>query len=121
MLADQCKIALESLAPGNVHFAPFARDGGALPEQFIRIEDIASEPIGQPYTGGCPCDRETVQISAWADTRLGSQTLARACQDAVDLLGVEHVRGALTRWDNEARMHQTSFDVSTITLRDPPP
>ena len=115
MLADLIKEALEPLA--QTYFAPLALDFGALPDEFFRVEDVASEPIGQAITGGCPSDRETVQITAWATTRAASQTLASAAQNALDSLGVEHVRGVIVRWDNEARMYGSSFDVSSITLR----
>lgn len=115
MLADDCKAALQALA--QTYFAPLALDFGPLPDEFLRIDSIASEPIGQAITGGCPSDRELTQITAWAATRAASQALASAAQIALDSLGVEHVRGVLVRWDNEARLYGSSFDISSITLR----
>lgn len=115
MLADDCKAELEPLA--QVYFAPLALDFGSLPDEFIRVESVAVDPVGQTINGGCPSDRELTQITAWAQTRAASQALARAAQNALNSLGVEHVRGVLVRWDTEARLYGSSFDVSSIILR----
>ena len=115
MLADDCIAALAGL--GQVFFGPLAIDFGALPDEFLRVDSVASEPIGQTITAGCPSDRETTQVTAWATTRTSSTALARAAQNALNSVGIEHIRGVLVRWDNEARMYGASFDISSITLR----